>query len=411
MIMNSDEFGYTGLMHKLIRKKVITLGRVEELGKVMQSERMCRIAKNAVPPNYDMIKRKCLYYIGLATGMNILTQEPIAVSPVTEDEVAWVYDIFRQSMSAKAADEADLKTRLWRLEAMWSVMQRDMLANRGFYEFVKENGLDSDFMLQFYFDIPNRVRPGDQLPEGLVSDSSHLMDTAYGWYICGNGTYREIPVSDQAARQVVYEATWGGIRFRGANTCYERLQLGDGALIASLCAGTSPESRFFDWQNRGVKQRLVAYDENLQLQKALPVVFPKPLSEYGIERFYFDEMKQGFKNPDLYRACDMTLIQGGLSYNFDHTQEVFEGMKNITRPGGCICGEVQVGEIGLLNCSKTLGWEETRRKMQPDQDVPSAQKRIEECAHAAGLKVDIMMDDYSSGFNYVPTTVWFKLIV
>lgn len=389
---------------------MITLNRVEELKKVMQSERMCRIAERVVRPNYDLMKLSCLHYIGLATKKNLVTGEPIVVQPVTESETARMYDIFRQGTSVMAVDENDLRTRLWRLDGMWPVMKRDMLANRGFYEFVKDNGLDSDFMLQFYFDIPNRVRPGDRLPEGLVADSSHLMDTAYGKYICGNGSYREIPINDQAMRQVVYEPTWGGVRFRGGNYCYERMLLGDGAVIISLCAGTLPECRFFDWQNRGIKQRVIACDENAQIQHALPVVFEKPLSDYGIEYRFGEEMKAALKDPDLQNSCDMLLIQGGLSYNYDDMQEIFELGKHVVRSGGIICGDKQVSEIGLANCSETLGWRETRRKMQPDKDVHSAKEHIERCAHAAGVKVDSMIDDYSTGFNFTPTTVWFKLI-
>ena len=387
---------------------MITLGRVEELKKVMESERMCRMAAIAEPPNYDLIKRRCVRYISMATGVNLATGKPVEVPVVTEDEVAELYDIFRQGASAKATDEQDLQVRLWRLDGMWPVMKRDMMKNRGFLEFVKDNGLDSDFMLQFYFDIPNRVKPGDVLPEGLESNSSHLMDTAYGMYICGNGTYREIPAADQASRQVLYEATWGGVRFRGANYCWEKMQLGSGATILTLGAGTIPEMRFFDWQNRGVKQRVIAYDDSTQLESALPVVFEKPLADYGIE-YHFEEMKGAFKNPDLQKACDMVMIQGAMSYNCEDTEEILYGSKCVSRRGASICFERQLGEIGLANCSETLGWKENRRRMKPDPDVDTAVNEVSQHAKTVGLKLVDVLTDYDCGMNFVPTTVWFKL--
>lgn len=367
------------------------------------------MAASAVPPNYDLIKYRSVHYINLAKGVDIMTGEPIEVTPATKADVAGLYDIFRQGASCKATSEEDLAVRLQRLESMWPVMERDLLANRGFYEFVKDNGLDSDFMLQFYFDIPNRVRPGDVIPNGLKSNSSHLMDTAYGYYICGNGTYREIPACDQAMRQVLFEPTWGGVRYRGANYCLERLNLGDGAKVLSLGAGTLPEMRFFGWQDTGIKQELIAYDENgAGLSEVLPVVFEKPLSEYNIS-YHFDQAKAAFENPDLEGACNLIIIQGMLSYNLDSMEEIFCGAKKNSSSGGITCGDLQLGEIGLMNCSETLGWKETNRVMSPSKDVAEATEQIERYAKAAGLKVDEISVDATDGFNFVPTTVWFKL--
>lgn len=378
------------------------MNRLAELRKVMETEEVCRLAAIAAPPSPEVEFAQAMEYINLAK----MSKDGDAQAQVSQAEIDALYNCIKQTVSVRATDEHDLALRLQRLDGRWPIHTRRMLQNRGYYKFVRDNGSDSDFMLEFYFDVPGFVKSGDLVPRGMKPNWSFIMDTAYGHYKASNGVYQKIPQADQATRQVIYEATWGGVRFRGANYALERILLGGGANMVTLGAGTLPEMRFFDWQNRGIKQNVTAYDSNPLVKSALPILFEKPIKEYGVN-YYHEDMVKAFRNPDLENSADMVMIQGVMSYNRALTASILVGAKRLLRAGGFICFDVQLAEIGLAKCRDVLHWNIPGLEMLPDESANSAVERIEQAANEAGLRIAEVLDD--SEFSFAPTTVWFKL--
>ncbi len=230
------------------------------------------------------------------------------------------------------------------------------------------------------------------------------MDAPYGWARRIDGKYMEIPPSDVSYLLCAREPIFGSTRMRTAAHQLVQEDLGSGILNVSLGAAMLPEQIRFDWQGRGIKQRVVAYDNAPGVLECVKQVYAgKPLDEYGIE-YRVDDFWNAFKDPDLIGKADLVGMEGGLSYYRDRSDDLFAGIASLLRSGGHFCGEVELMNIYTVRCG-ILGWK-MDREMKMDDNVESAIQRMEEVAAKAGLK---MVEAIADTRSISPAMVWFHL--
>lgn len=381
-------------------RMVIHLNQSEVLG-VLRREPMFNETVNREKPSMEHRSKIAMYYIGLST------KPELNIAP-SEEELEDLYQSIRWANVVRSGgNEENCAIRIARLEARWPILKRAMQENRGFYQFVKDNGKDSPFMPEFYFDLPGRMKPSETIAPEFRPNSALVFDTPYGYYKDGDGIYKQIPMGDPAIAQIQQEPFWDLVRYRGALAFLMRKWAGDGAKVLSIGGGAVPEQRFFSWQNEGIKQFFTVYDSSPDVREVLPVVFEKPLSDYGVT-FYSEDSKRAVTNPDLQKNQDLVLAMGYLSYYQNELDRKFAEVRCNMRSGGHFCGDFEKRTADLGKSGLTLGWNLPGLTMDPYTDTNKQMDLVAELAEKNGFKVaELVTDEWVNGAE---SMLWMDLV-
>ena len=285
-------------------------------------------------------------------------------------------------------DELKFESYMKGLDEIWPALEAKMRASYGLAEYMRTLACHSLFLPRYYAELYHPMS----------------MDAPYGFARRIDGKYMRIPQSDVSYLLCAREPIFGSTRMRTAAHQLVQEELGEGILNVSLGAAMLPEQIRFGWQERGIKQRVIAYDNAPGVLECVQQVYAeKPLSEYGID-YRVDNFWNAFKDPDLIGKADLVGMEGGLSYYRDRSDDLFDGIAGLLRSGGHFCGEVELKNIYTIRCG-VLGWK-MEQEMQFDDDAESAIKRMEEVAAKAGLK---MVEAISDTRSVQPAMVWFHL--
>lgn len=279
--------------------------------------------------------------------------------------------------AASGDDETQFQAYLDGLDRIWPELEKKMAASYGLAEYVRTLAGHSLFLPNYYATLYHPLS----------------MEAPYAQAVRLDGKFMDVPTSDVAYGLCAREPIFSGKRFCAVKQQLVQLELGDNTLHLILGANMLPEYNHFGWQERGIKQRIVAYDNDPRVEESLKSVFgERQLCEMGVE-YRFDDFWNALKDPELQGAVDMVAMEGGLSYYVPETEDLFRGVAQVLRPGGYFCGEVELMHYYTVRCG-VLGWQ-MARSMQPDKDADSATKRLEATAGKVGLKLlEAAVDDY-----------------
>lgn len=317
-----------------------------------------------------------------------LTIDPDKQTP--PDLILYVRHEIEAACAADSGDnEQQFQVYMDGLNKIWPALEAKMKASYGLAEYMRTIGCHSLFLPRYYAELYH--------PMSMVAP--------FGWARRIDGKYLPIPQNDPAYSLAAREPIFRSTRTRTALHEIVQAELGAGILNVSLGAAMLPEMNRFDWQERGIKQRVIACDNAPGVLECLKQIYSeKPLVEYGIEQYRVDSYWNLFKDPDLQRAAMLVGMEGGLSYNYDRFGDLFAGISGLLRSGGHFCGEVELDNAYTRRCG-ALGWK-MDQPMHLYEDADAAIQHVEESSKKAGMKIlDVFTDDQ----NTVPAMVWFHL--
>lgn len=297
------------------------------------------------------------------------------------------HEIEATCAAASGEDERQFAAYMRGLEQIWPALKAKMEASYGLAEYMRTLACHSTFLPHYYATLYHPL----------------ALEAAFAWAKRLDGQFMRVPTSDPAYKLCAREPIFRTTTWRAAKNQLVMLQLGSGAKLTSLGAGVLPECNHFGWQERGIKQDVIAYDTAAGVLECVKEIYTKPLGEYGID-YRVADFWDAFKDPAQLGARDLVLMSGGMSYYVKQTDDLMQGIASILRPGGHFCGEVELMHIYTIRCG-VLGWV-MDQQMLPDKDAESAIARVSVSAQKAGLKVvEACVDDR----NVQPAAVWFHL--
>lgn len=298
----------------------------------------------------------------------------------------------RHEIEAHCAADAGENERQYQaymvgLEEIWPALEVKMQRSYGLAEYMRVIGCGSLYLPRYYAKMP---------------DSASML-APYGLAVRLDGKLMAIPTHDPAYLLCGREPIFRTILVRAAEQQLVQLELGEGANVMSLGAATLPEYSRFGWQERGIKQNVIAVENAPDALKYVQQIYPGALESYGI-KYLRQDFWDVLRDPVLQRTQGLVGMEGGLSYYVDKTEDLLQAVANVLKPGGYFCGEVELKHLYTGRCG-VLGWEMSR-PMRPDDNVESAIARIGAAAKQAGLKmVEVRPDEW----NAQPAAVWFQL--
>lgn len=316
----------------------------------------------------------------------------MTMQPDKQTPEALIPAVFKRLEMTAAAwsgtNEVQYKAYLDGIEEIRPALTAKMQASYGLAEYLWAFGSHSLFLPRYYATLYHPL----------------AMDAAFCKVVRLDGEFMMVPIDDPAYILGASEPIFRTVRSRTALHELLQAELGEDALVVALGAAMLPEQRHFGWQERGIKQRVIAYDNAPGTAECLKLVFPdKPLADYGIE-YRFEDFHKAFEDPELQGKVDLVGMEGCLSYYKDETVDILTKVANLLRPGGHFCGEVELKHIYTIRCG-ILGWQMSR-PMQFDDDADSAVARLTEAAELAGLE---MAEVYVDDRNEQPAMVWVHL--
>lgn len=384
-----------------LRDKVSNLPK--EVVSLMSKERIYSLAAQQVMPSPELIQQYTMKYIYMA-------QHPEEF-PVTKEEVDYVIELITSVAACNSGtDLASFRLKEEYITHTRKFTERKMLKNPGYFHFVKDNGI-SEYMYRFYHDIPGTVSAEEQAQLGrrYRSVSALQMDTAFGYYVDLSDHYGEIPASDPAMRQCVQESIWRGVIWRTLLHIHYALLVGNRAKVLELCGGLLQVIRRCGYPEENLHQQITAFDSNLQIKDALPMVFEKPISDYGVT-YHFESLFNAFRRPELQHTQDLVRIQGGMSYFVPQTEKILRGARLDLKTGGYCVFDRQLKDLNLMKCVVVLGHNMPGTNMQPDDNFETALRRIEEAvANVGGFKIELAVSDAEFNAPLPATTAFFAL--
>lgn len=372
---------------------------------MMKKEPIYGRLAHQVMPSPEFVEQYTMKYIEMS-------QHPEDYK-VPQVEIDYAKERLLATVACNADDDAErFRSGMEFVEETWEFAADKMKENPGYFHFQMDNGgLDSGFMYRFYHDIPGTVSPAAQarLKPEHRSNPALQMDTAFGYYRDIFGDYRSIPSSDPAMRQCIQELLWTDPRSRVPIYNYYGKLVGKGAKITELCGGTLQSFRRCGYLDENLQQEITVYDSNPLIQDVLPIVFEKPIADYGI-RYYYDSFVNAAKNPDLQGTQHLVRIQGGMSYFVPQTVDSLRLSRFLLMSGGYCTFDRQIANLSLKKCISVLGHNMPGANMQPDKDVPSAIRNIEAAvAEAGGFKIELAVSNEKFNAPLPATNVQFTL--
>lgn len=317
-----------------------------------------------------------------------LTRDPDKETP--SDLIQYVRHEIEATCAADVGeDERQYQAYMRGLDEIWPVLEAKMKASYGLAEYMRIIGSRSLFLPRYYAELYH--------PMSMVAP--------FGWARRIDGKFLPIPENDPGYSLAAREFIFRTVRTRTALQQIVQAELGDDILSLLLGAGMAPEMIRFRWQDRGIRQRVIAYDNAPGTLQCIKQIYnEKPLASYGIEEYREDSYWNAFKDPDLQCKSDLVGMEGGLSYNYGRFDELFEGIARLLRPGGHFCGETELMNIYTVRCG-ILGWK-MDQPMHLYDSADDAIRHVEEASAKAGMKIlEAIVDDQ----NPIPAMVWFHL--
>lgn len=384
-----------------LRDKVANLPR--EVVSLMDKERVYSLVAQQVMPSPELVDQYTKKYI-------YMTRHPEEF-PVTQPDVDYVRELILSVAACGSLLDVDsFRKKEAMLNATWEFTERKMKANPGFYHFVKDNGI-SEFMYRFYHDIPGTVTPDEQLKLSKEHQSIFAlqMETAFGYYLDLAGNYCRIPENDPAMRQCIQESIWRGVIWRTLLHQYYGLLVGSEAKIVEACGGLLQVLRRCGYLEENLRQKFIVFDTNLQIKDALPLVFEKPIAEYGVD-YRFVDFFEGLKDPALCGTQSLVRIQGGVSYFADRLDELLTLARPALMSGGYCVFDRQLEDINLLKCRDVLGHNMPGTEMKPDKDFNAALDAVEKAImKVGGFRLELAVSDAKFNAPLPATTAFFAL--
>lgn len=264
------------------------------------------------------------------------------------------------------------------LDEMWPRIAKQT-RNIGHYLFVKDHGMYACLILAYI----EKWSPG-----------TGAMEFHLGYALSALGQYRKVsPKDEYAYRMVMQESTAKGFTWRDyvfqKDLVEYLLECKYKPNLCVMAGGTMTELRSFSWRPEYFGQlfnRVEVYDRDKGVPDLLKEIYPKPMSEYGIN-YHIDDVRKAFRDKTLRGQMDIVYAKGFMSYHAtdEGTRQYLSEMMRLLKPGGIIIAEWQVREIEMIRCGAALGWGGTT--LNPEKNVKKAVERISLHAEALGLKV------------------------
>jgi len=293
------------------------------------------------------------------------------------------------------------------IEEMRPRLQELMTENYGFYKFMRDHGAKSLSYARF---------PVSLVPRAIA------LESAFGVNYDNAGVYHELAPGCISMRCGVMEYINVDLRRRAGianqiiqwifpelveyRTVPAKEKLG---CVITLGAGLLVEFRKFGLTLEQLQSlQIIACDMDETLLKELDVVFKHdfgvPFVESGID-YRLCSIDEVLADKNLQGAADVVLMDGVLSYCDDeaHMERYVRGMKDLLKPNGVICCDLQVLVLGLIMCAVVHGW---KSSMKPEKSADAAIAKMERvCARVGGLNMTYEVDPR----NPEPVGVTFKL--
>lgn len=300
----------------------------------------------------------------------LVSRRPLPWRRVSKRALAHIYDEI-VTHCALVDDAEQFKLDKLGLDAMWPKIAPVIRKNPGLAKFMREYGVHSRFFLPFLCHVPQASSLGAAFGEG------HDM----------SGKYTQIPKSDLMYRFSAQDEVFTWLRRRTKLVQEQMLSVNS---VLFIGAGSLPEVRRYDYPLEQMKQRIVGYDNNLQLRDHLPEVFPKPLEDYGIE-YHFEPFDVAFADKENWGQYDLVVANGVLSYYAEQKQfvEMLKNMKLMLKRGrdSMIMFDLQLMRMELIRDVVILNWK-SNPQMKPEKTLEGAVARVRKACTEVGLQVE-----------------------
>lgn len=289
---------------------------------------------------------------------------------VSRRKISQIYRLLLNFLAA-VAETSDIYARCKdALDETWPVMATKMRKNPALAQFMLEYGVHSEFFYPFLLRVPQAT----------------TLEVASGYAYDLLGNLRRIPVNDPMYAFVQGDEMFEWIRMRieGEQAYlkgYEDVLFVGGGLLQALRRNNYPLG--------DLRQRIIAYDFNLDLQEPLLEVFDRPLSEYGIE--YHFEPAENAKKDFAPQSFDVIDVSGVLSYrkNDKELRSMLGWLLDLLKTDGVLVFDLQVLTLTLLFDKLVLGWE-TDPAMKPEKNTQDAIKKVTQICEELGVGVEVM---------------------